>query len=136
MSEGVMPAGPENPAPHSVRVEHADRLRVEIHPDRAAMGKAAARAVSQHLIETVARDGRASVILASAPSQNEFLAALRETPGVDWSRVTAFHLDEYLGVSAEHPASFRRFLIDRLVRRVPLRAFHGLDEMAADPRAE
>jgi glucosamine-6-phosphate deaminase len=100
------------------------------------MGRAAARAVSQHLIEAVARDGRASVILASAPSQNEFLAALCETPGVDWSRVTAFHLDEYLGISADHPASFRRFLLDRLVRHVPLRAFHGLDGLAAEPAAE
>jgi glucosamine-6-phosphate deaminase len=84
----------------------------------------------------VARDGRAAAIFASAPSQNEFLAALREDTRVPWDKITAFHLDEYIGVSPRHPASFRRFLTDRLFDHVPVRAFHGLDGEAADPGAE
>src|SRR5262249_55480904 len=75
---------------------------------------------------------RAAVIFASAPSQNEFLAELRADARIDWPRVTAFHLDEYAGVSKDHRASFRRFLQDRLFDHVPVAAFHGLDGEAAD----
>jgi glucosamine-6-phosphate deaminase len=112
------------------------RLAVEVHPDRAAMGGAAAAAVSARLRQEVAERGRAAVILASAPSQNEFLAALRADPTVPWPRVTAFHLDEYVGVDERHPASFRRFLLDRLLAHVPVAAFHGLRGEAPDPKAE
>jgi glucosamine-6-phosphate deaminase len=112
------------------------RLDVEVYPDRASMGRAAAAEVAAHLRELVQRDGRATAIFASAPSQNEFLAALREDTTVPWPRVTAFHLDEYVGVSASHPASFRRFLVDRLFAHVPVRAFHGLDGEAPDAEAE
>ncbi len=111
-------------------------LRVEVHGDRPALGGAAARAVSAHVRRLVERDGRAAVIFASAPSQNEFLAALRADPDVPWRRITAFHLDEYAGVDARHPASFRRFLTDRLFDHVPVRAFHGLDGMAENRAAE
>jgi glucosamine-6-phosphate deaminase len=76
------------------------------------------------------------VIFASAPSQNEFLAALRGDPDMPWGKITAFHLDEYVGIDPEHPASFRRFLQDRLLDHVPVRAFHGLDGRAADLAAE
>ena len=118
------------------RLALCGRMRVEIHADRPAVGRAAARAVAGEIRSLVDRDGRAAVIFASAPSQNEFLAALREDGSVDWPKVTAFHLDEYLGVGADHPASFRRFLVDRLFAHVPVRAFHGLDGEAADPAAE
>jgi glucosamine-6-phosphate deaminase len=76
------------------------------------------------------------VIFASAPSQNEFLAALLREPGVDWPRITAFHLDEYIGIAPDHPASFRRFLADRLFAHVEVAAFHGLDGQAMDLSAE
>jgi glucosamine-6-phosphate deaminase len=118
------------------RVPSYGRLAVEICPDRPAVGRAAAAIVSEHLRGAVTRDGRAAAIFASAPSQDEFLAALREDTRVPWDRITAFHLDEYIGVSARHPASFRRFLTDRLFDHVPVRAFHGLDGKAGDPRAE
>ena len=74
------------------------------------------------------------MIFASAPSQNEFLASLAEAPDIDWSRVTAFHLDEYLGMDDQAPQSFRQFLIDRLVNKVPLGEFHGLRGDAPDGR--
>jgi glucosamine-6-phosphate deaminase len=111
-------------------------LRVEIHEDRPGLGRAAARAVSAHVRRLVERDGRAAVIFASAPSQNEFLAALRADPEMPWRKIAAFHLDEYAGVDARHPASFRRFLADRLFDHVPVRVFHGLDGAAASPAAE
>jgi len=112
------------------------RLAVEVHPDRPAVGRAAARAASAEIARLIRCSGRAAVIFASAPSQNEFLAALRADPSVDWPRVTAFHLDEYVGVSKDHPASFRRFLQERLFDHVPVGAFHGLDGEAVDLTAE
>jgi glucosamine-6-phosphate deaminase len=118
------------------RVLTSGRLRVEVFPSRPMMGLAAARAVAEAIRDRLARDGRAAVIFASAPSQNEFLAALRQEPGIDWPRLTAFHLDEYVGIAPDHPASFRRFLVDRLFAHVKVAAFHGLDGRAPDLVAE
>jgi len=112
------------------------RMRVEVHPDRPRMGRAAAARVAAELRARVALEGRAAAIFASAPSQNEFLAALRAEPEVPWPKVTAFHLDEYVGLGPEHPASFRRFLRERLFDHVPVGAFHGLDGQAPDLAAE
>ena len=118
------------------RVLTCARLRVEVFPSRPMMGLAAARTVAEAIRSLLAREGRAAVIFASAPSQNEFLAALRQEPGIEWSKLTAFHLDEYVGIGPEHPASFRRFLVERLFSHVKVAAFHGLDGEAPDPAAE
>jgi glucosamine-6-phosphate deaminase len=128
--------GRRDPEPSRARVLTAGRLRVEVHPDRPSMGAAAAATVADEIRRLLARDGRAAVVFASAPSQNEFLAALRVAPGIDWTRITALHLDEYVGIAASHPASFRRFLVDRLFAHVPVGAFHGLDGQAENPHAE
>ncbi len=118
------------------RVLACGRLRVEVLPSRPMMGVAAARSVAEALRDLIAREDRPAVIFASAPSQNEFLAALREESGIDWPKLTAFHLDEYVGIAPDHPASFRRFLVDRLFAHVRVEAFHGLDGQAADLAAE
>jgi glucosamine-6-phosphate deaminase len=118
------------------RVLACGRLRVEVFPSRPMMGLAAARTVAEAIRSLLAREGRAAVIFASAPSQNEFLAALRQEPGIDWPRLTAFHLDEYVGIAPDHPASFRRFLVDRLFGHVEVAAFHGLDGQAPDLASE
>lgn len=120
----------------SMRSFTCARMAVEVHPDRPSLGLAAARSVAAHIRDEVARRGHAVVVFASAPSQNELLAALRADPSIPWTRLTAFHLDEYVGVGTDHPASFRRFLTDRLFDHVPVGAFHGLDGKAADLRAE
>jgi glucosamine-6-phosphate deaminase len=112
------------------------RLAVEVHPDRPSLGAAAAQVVAAHLRTAVEARGQVAVIFASAPSQNEFLAALRVAPDIRWDKVTAFHLDEYVGLGPDHPASFRRFLVDRLFAHVPVGAFHGLDGLARDSVAE
>ena len=110
----------------------ADNLNVYVYESRASMGKAAAAVIAAEIRRAIRERGRAVVILASAPSQNEFLASLAAAPDIDWSRVIAFHLDEYLGMNEQAPQSFRRFLIDRLVNKVPLGEFHGLRGDAAD----
>jgi glucosamine-6-phosphate deaminase len=114
----------------------ADNLNVYIYESRKLMGKAAAAAIAAEIRRVIQEHGRAVVIFASAPSQNEFLENLVAAPDIDWSRVIAFHLDEYLGMDDRAPQSFRRFLIDRLVNKVSLGAFHGLRGEAADGVAE
>jgi glucosamine-6-phosphate deaminase len=114
----------------------ADKLNVYVYDSRANMGAAAAGVVAEEIRGLVESRGRAVGIFASAPSQNEFLAALVETPGLDWSRVVGFHLDEYLGMDEQTPQSFRRFLIDRLVSKVALSEFHGLRGEMDDGTAE
>jgi glucosamine-6-phosphate deaminase len=114
----------------------AENLNVYVYESRGRMGKAAASVIAAEIRRAIQERGRAVVIFASAPSQNEFLANLVEAQGIDWSRVTAFHLDEYLGMDDAAPQSFRRFLIDRLVNKVTLGEFHGLRGDAADGSAE
>jgi glucosamine-6-phosphate deaminase len=114
----------------------AGELNVYVYESRAKMGDAAAAVIAAEIRRAIRDRGEAVIILASAPSQNEFLAALAEAPDLDWPRVTAFHLDEYLGMDDRAPQSFRRFLIDRLVHKVPLGQFHGLRGDAPDGAAE
>lgn len=114
----------------------ADNLNVLVYESRAKMGKAAASVIAAEIRNAIQERGRAVVILASAPSQNEFLANLANEGDIDWTRVTAFHLDEYLGMDQHAPQSFRRFLIDRLVNKVPLGEFHGLRGDAEDGTEE
>jgi glucosamine-6-phosphate deaminase len=75
-------------------------------------------------------------MFATGNSQLAFLDALVREPGVEWGSVVGFHMDEYVGIPADHPASFRRYLRERLVERVPIGAFHFIDGDAPDPGAE
>src|SRR5258705_1476532 len=114
----------------------ADSLNVYVYASRAQMGAAAAGVIAKEIRGLIEALGKAVGIFASAPSQNEFLAALVEAPNIDWSRVVGFHLDEYLGMDDHAPQSFRRFLIDRLVSKVALSEFHGLRGDQKDGAAE
>jgi glucosamine-6-phosphate deaminase len=97
-----------------------DALRVQIHASREAMGQAAAAAIAEAMRARLAAATRLNMIFAAAPSQNEMLAALATAPGIDWSRLQAYHMDEYLGLPADHPAGFRRYLREHLFEHVPL----------------
>ena len=114
----------------------ADKLNVYVYESRPKMGKAAASVIAAEIRRAIRERGKAVLILASAPSQNEFLASLADAADIDWSRVTGFHLDEYLGMDEHAPQSFRRFLIDRLVNKVPFGEFHGLRGDTADGSEE
>ncbi len=117
----------------------AGRLAVEVHPDRAALGRAAARAAAAYLQGVIARRGGARVIFACAPSQDEFLVALVDPAqcglALDWARVTAFHIDDYVGLSGAHPQSFRHYLREHLLRHVRIGAFHPLPAEEPDAAA-
>jgi glucosamine-6-phosphate deaminase len=111
-------------------------VEVRIFDSKQDLGRAAAESAATAIREAIVRAGEARVIAATGASQFEFLDALTAVAGVDWSRVAMFHLDEYVGLSDTHPASFRRYLRERIVERVHPRAFHFLAGDAADPAAE
>lgn len=112
-----------------------DKLRVEIYANRQAMGRAAAARASQVLQQALAAQTYAAAIFAAAPSQNELLENLAKAK-VDWPRVTAFHLDEYIGLDADAPQSFRRFLYEALWGYVPSGKIETIQGEAPDPVQE
>lgn len=114
---------------------HVDRLRVCIAGTRAELGAAAGTSAAAEIGECINTRGMARVILASAPSQNELLDTLTRV-NIDWSRVTLFHMDEYAGLDARHPASFRLYQRERVLDRSRPAAFHGIAGEARDADAE
>ncbi len=115
---------------------HAEALAVRVFPTQAELARAVALEAQAILQEASARQRSAAMILAAANSQIQSLDALVALGGVDWSRVTLFHMDEYLGIDAQHPASFRRFLRERVEQRVRPKAFHSIEGEALEPLAE
>jgi glucosamine-6-phosphate deaminase len=114
---------------------HFDSLTVRQYSDRASMGAAASAFAAESIQAACAARGEARVIFACAPSQNEFLDALVKEQ-IDWTRVVVFHMDEYSGLTADHPRSFRRYLREHLVERVAKpRAVHWI-QAENDPATE
>jgi glucosamine-6-phosphate deaminase len=112
-------------------------MDVVIHPDPAALGRAAGDECGDLLAAALARQERVRLVVATGASQFATLATLVERRELDWGRVDCFHLDEYVGVSDTHPASFRRYLRQRFVGRVPtLGSFHAIQGDAGDPALE
>jgi glucosamine-6-phosphate deaminase len=112
-----------------------EKLEIRRHANRRALGADAAFRVAQSIGAAIKANGEARVIFACAPSQNEFLEALTTQP-INWAKVTVFHMDEYVGITAAHPASFRRYLDEHLLQRIdPVQTVHwiGGDE---EPSAE
>lgn len=102
-------------------------MQIAICPDRATMSRAAAAHAAEVLKRSVRTHGRARIIAATGASQIDFLDALTSTPGIDWPRVEMFHLDEYIGLPLIHPASFRRYLRERLIDKAGIGHCHLLD---------
>ena len=110
-----------------------DRLKIEIHPDMVSAGKAAARATERAIQELKQENERLAVIFATGASQLATLDALIAGAGVPWNEIEGFHLDEYVGIRENHPASFRRYLRERLTQRVPIGRFFELQGDAPNP---
>jgi glucosamine-6-phosphate deaminase len=101
------------------------------------MGAAAADVAAKTIRASLADNGQANIILATGASQFEMLKHLAAEADIDWSKVVMFHLDEYVGLGPDHPASFRRYLKERFVDRVgPLKAAHFVDGDATDLKSE
>ena len=114
-----------------------ETVNIEILQDKAALGVAAAEAGIAAVKAAIAKNGEATIFVATGMSQFEMLAHLVEADGIDWSKVTAFHLDEYVGLPDTHGASFRRYLRERFVAKLPaLKAFVPVEGDARDTAAE
>ena len=96
-----------------------DKLKFEIFENRAEAGKAAAHDGAEAIRELLKKQDTVNVIFAAAPSQNDTLAALIEEKGIDWSRVRAFHMDEYVGFPKEKPESFGSYLCEHIFGKLP-----------------
>lgn len=94
-------------------------MDIRIFSDRAELGANAAHDISAALRDRIARTGHARVIFAAAPSQSEMIEALSREPRVDWSAVTAFHMDEYIDLDVAAPQGFGQWLRARLFDRLP-----------------
>src|SRR5450756_2116025 len=119
-----------------VRRAQFGAAEVLIAESNAAAGSLTAALAAERLIERTSGGRTTSVILATGNSQITFLEALTRRPDVPWARISIFHMDEYVGLPASHPASFRRFLTDHLVASVQPRAFHGIDGNATSLATE
>jgi len=119
-----------------IRAFTVEKLQVKIFSNRREMGKAAGQSVAEKMREVLRTKQGLSIVFASAPSQNEFLEELSQSPGIAWNRVTAFHLDEYVGLSNDAPESFGHFLRVRLFEKVRPGNVYYLNGMAGDLEAE
>ena len=109
---------------------------VHVFEDKRDMGAAAAKQAGGIVRQAIAERGRARVIVGTGNSQDEVIAAFICEEGVDWKAVEAFHMDEYIGLSEDHSASFRRWLRVRLIDEVHIGQAHYVFGDADDPDAE
>ena len=108
-------------------------MQLKVFTDRIAVGRAAATQAAGAIRRAIADHGSARIIAATAASQLEFLEVLTTTSGIDWSKVEAFHLDEYIGLPVSHPGSFRKMLLEQLVQKTGITNYHLLDGDTTDP---
>ncbi len=119
-----------------VKEMKVDNMLVKKCSSRAELGAVAAADVAAAIKELLAEKDEINMIFAAAPSQNEFLEALKNDKSIDFTRINAFHMDEYIGLSADAPQGFGNFLRDRLFGLVPFKSVNYLDCSAKDPEAE
>src|SRR5438067_12858813 len=100
---------------------------LRVFDDKKVLGKAAAEHASEAIRHAIELRGRARVIAATGASQFEFLDALTAMPGIAWDKIELFHLDEYIGLPVAHPASFRKYLRERLINKTGITKYHFLD---------
>jgi len=113
-----------------------DQLNVKVCANRAAMGRESAILVSGRINEILGQQEYINIVFAAAPSQNEFLAAIRTQTRVDWRRINAFHMDEYIGPPRDAPQSFGSFLKEKLFGWMPFNSVNYINGNATDFQAE
>jgi glucosamine-6-phosphate deaminase len=116
-----------------VRHLQVGTMKVEVYPDRVAAGEAAAQAAANAMLKLLKERELIAVIFATGASQLDMLSALTAIPDLPWERILGFHLDEYIGISPDHPASFRRYLRERLTSKVKMKEFFEVNGSASDP---
>lgn len=120
--------------PRPIRSFQLGNLKVKVYESAQAMGKAAASAAAVSLLALANQDRTIAAIFAAGASQMETLKALTSIPNLPWNSVVGFHMDEYLEISAQHPASFRRYLRVRLTGKVRMHHFYQIDGDSGNPK--
>jgi len=110
-------------------------MLLRVFNDKLSLGRAAAEQAATAIRRAIAERGRARIIAATAASQFEFLDALTRHSSIDWAKVEAFHLDEYIGLPVTHPGSFRKMLLEQLVHKTGIVHYHLLAGDSPDPSA-
>lgn len=100
---------------------------LKVFADKIQLSEAAAEQAAEAIRRAMAESGRARIIAATGASQFDFLQALTSKTEIDWQRVEMFHLDEYVGLPISHPASFRKYLLERLIEPTGMKNYHLLD---------
>lgn len=113
-----------------------DHLQVRTYESRAQLGKDAAEMVGRKIEELQQEKEYVYMVFASAPSQSEFLEMLGNNPNIDWRKIVAFHMDEYIGLDLEHPQSFGRFLKESIFDKVPIQQIHYIQGNSSDVEKE
>ena len=113
-----------------------DRLTVSVSPSRAILGKIGARDSSRVIRKMLGEQPVVNIIFASAPSQMDVLSKLMLEQGIDWSRINAFHMDEYIGLPADAPQSFGNYLRVRFFSKLPFKNVYYIDGMTTDVEKE
>lgn len=113
-----------------------EALPVSVYDSNEALGQAAAQEFAAHVTQAIAERGEAAVILATGNSQLRFIEALHTQADIAWDQVTVFHMDEYIGLPADHPASFRRWMRERVLEPFQPKALHTIAGDADDLPAE
>jgi glucosamine-6-phosphate deaminase len=106
-------------------------MEIIISENKQELGKKAAQKGAELINKAIAKNGKANIIVATGASQFEMLEELVKKD-IEWSVVTGFHLDEYIGIDETHPASFRKYLKERFVSLVPLKKFHYVNATDAE----
>jgi len=111
-------------------------MSIRIYAAKAEMAAAAAELGAEKIRRALAEKNSANIIIATGASQFEMMSALVRSPGIDWGKITMFHLDEYVGLPETHPASFRKYIKERFVAQLPqpLKAAYFVDGSSADPQ--
>src|SRR6266700_243012 len=102
-------------------------MLLRVFADKLSLGQAAADQAAAAIRRAISDRGKARIIAATAASQLEFLDALTKAPGIDWNKVEAFHLDEYIGLPSTHPGSFRKMMMEQLVAKTGITQYHLLE---------
>jgi glucosamine-6-phosphate deaminase len=102
-------------------------MRINVLGNGVVLGEAAAKHAAESLQRVLGVSDTARIVAATGAAQFEFLKVLTSTPGIDWQRVEMFHLDEYIGLPAGHPASFCKYLLDRLIHKTGITRYHLLN---------
>lgn len=113
-----------------------DKLEVRVYENRTLMGEAAARDIKAKIAELLSKKAEINMIFAAAPSQNDVLKALVEDSSIEWNRVNAYHMDEYIGLDKNAPQGFGNFLKVHIFGLVPFKSVHYIDITTTDPEGE